>query len=56
MSSNRREEIVMATLELAADKGIEGVSMNMIAERVGIKKPSLYKHFSSRDEIVESMY
>lgn len=56
MSVNRKEEIIMAMLELAADKGIEGVSMNMIAERVGIKKPSLYKHFNSRDEIVEAMY
>lgn len=56
MSSNRREEIIMAALELAAQKGIEGVSMSMIADKVGIKKPSIYKHFGSRDEIVEAMY
>ena len=30
--------------------------MSMIADKIGIKKPSLYKHFKSKDEIVESMY
>ena len=56
MSTNRKEEIILATLELAAEKGLAGVSMSMIADKIGIKKPSLYKHFSSKDEIVEAMY
>ena len=56
MSNNRKEEIILTTLELAAKKGLAGVSMSMIADKIGIKKPSLYKHFSSKDEIVESMY
>lgn len=30
--------------------------MSMIADKIGIKKPSLYKHFSSKDEIVEALY
>lgn len=56
MSNNRKEEIVLATLELAAQKGLASVSMSMIADKIGIKKPSLYKHFKSKDEIVEAMY
>lgn len=56
MSSNRKEEIVLTTLELAAQKGLASVSMSMIADKIGIKKPSLYKHFQSKDEIVEAMY
>ena len=56
MSSNRKEEIVLTTLELAAQKGLASVSMSMIADKIGIKKPSLYKHFKSKDEIVEAMY
>lgn len=56
MSNNRKEEIILTTLELAAEKGLAGVSMSMIADKIGIKKPSLYKHFSSKDEIVEAMY
>ena len=46
----------MATLELAANKGLGNVSMNMIADKVGIRKPSLYNHFASKEELVEAMY
>ena len=46
----------MATLELAANKGLGNVSMNIIADKVGIKKPSLYNHFASKEELVEAMY
>ena len=53
---NRKQSIIEATLELAAEKGLGAVSMQMIADRVGITKASLYNHFSSRDEIVEAMY
>ena len=56
MSDKRKKEIIMATLELAANKGLGNVSMNMIADKVGIKKPSLYNHFSSKEELVEVMY
>ena len=56
MSMNRKEEIVMVTLELAAEKGLANVSMSMIADKIGIRKPSLYKHFASKEEIVEAMY
>lgn len=54
--SSRRNEIIQATLALAADNGLGTVSMQQIADRVGITKASLYNHFSSREEIVEAMY
>ncbi len=56
MSDTRKKEIIMATLELAANKELGNVSMNMIADKVGIKKPSLYNHFASKEELVEVMY
>ena len=56
MSDTRKKEIIMATLELAANKGLGNVSMNMIADKVGIKKPSLNNHFASKEELVEAMY
>lgn len=56
MSDTRKKEIIMATLELAANKGLGNVSMNLIADKVGIKKPSLYNHFASKEELVEAMY
>ncbi len=54
--NDRKNEIIMATLELAAENGLGTVSMQQIASKVGITKASLYNHFSSRDEIVEEMY
>ena len=54
--NDRRNETVFATLELAAENGLGSVSMQQIANKIGITKASLYNHFSSRDEIVEAMY
>lgn len=53
---SRKEEIIYATLELASVNGMKGVSMSQIAEKVGIKAPSLYNHFKSKDEIIREMY
>lgn len=53
---NRKEEILLVTLELAAEKGLSNVSMAQIAEKIGIRKPSLYNHFKSKDEIIAAMY
>lgn len=52
----KKEEILTAALGLAAEHGLGAVSMGMIAERVGVKKPSLYNHFSSKEELTEEMY
>lgn len=52
----RKEEIILATLELASQKGLSNVSMEQIAQKIGIKKPSLYNHFKSKEELVEAMY
>lgn len=53
---SRKEDILQATFELAAEHGLRAVSLSMIADRLGIKKPSLYNHFSSKDEIIAAMY
>lgn len=56
MSKTSREEIISVALKLASEKGLANVSMGMIAESVGIKKPSLYNHFESKEKLFESMY
>lgn len=53
---SRKEEIIYAALELASEYGLKSVSLSQIAEKVGIRKPSLYNHFKSKDELVSSMY
>lgn len=51
-----KEKILIATLELATEKGLGEVSLSQIAKQVGIQKPSLYNHFSSREELILSLY
>lgn len=49
--ASTRERILDAALELLRRKGFDGTSMNDIAEAVGIRAPSLYKHFPSKDAL-----
>lgn len=47
----RKQEIVEATLELAAEHGLRNLTTQAIAERVGIAQPTIFRHFRSRDAI-----
>ncbi|MDR2897525.1 MAG: TetR/AcrR family transcriptional regulator [Spirochaetaceae bacterium] len=51
-----KEKILLAVLELASENGLGSVSLSQIAEKVGVKKATLYSHFSSKGEIVDSLY
>lgn len=56
VTMERKEEIILASLELASQNGLSAVSMSQIAQKVGIKKASFYNHFSSKEEIINQMY
>jgi AcrR family transcriptional regulator len=45
----RKEEIVAEATKLFAERGYEGASMGDLAERVGLRKASLFHHFPSKD-------
>ncbi len=47
--------IVKTALKLFLQKGFYNVSMNMIAAEIGISKPAIYHHFSSKDTMVEGV-
>lgn len=51
---NKKQEIIAAAFDLFCEKGYQ-LSMSELAGAVGIKTPSLYSHFSGKDEIVELM-
>ncbi|WP_394925876.1 TetR/AcrR family transcriptional regulator [uncultured Robinsoniella sp.] len=53
---NSKETILKATLELASEKGLGSITLSQIAKKVGIQKTSLYSHFSSKEEIINSLY
>ncbi|MDD4508876.1 MAG: TetR/AcrR family transcriptional regulator [Eubacteriaceae bacterium] len=49
------ERIVHAALDLFSQKGYDGVSVKEIAAAVGIRDASLYKHFSSKQAIFDTI-
>ncbi|WP_280436855.1 TetR/AcrR family transcriptional regulator [Nocardia carnea] len=54
-STETRERIQAAALELFTSRGIRETSLRQIAEAVELTKPALYYHFSSRDELLRSL-
>ena len=49
--TQREQAIVEAAFVLIAEEGYEAMTMDGLAERVGISKPTLYNHFPSKDAI-----
>ncbi len=50
----RKQEIIEAAMELAAEKGVKRVTTQAIADRVGIAQPTVFRHFKTRDAIFAS--
>jgi AcrR family transcriptional regulator len=53
---NTKQRILTEALSLFAVKGYEPVTVAEIASAVGIKAPSLYKHYKSKQEIFEAIF
>lgn len=52
---NTKEKILEEALKLFAQSGYMGTSMNEIASKLGVTKAALYKHYSSKQEILDSI-
>ena len=50
-----KQRILDEALTLFAEKGYDGTGVDLIAERVGIKGPSLYKHYKGKEEILNAL-
>jgi AcrR family transcriptional regulator len=48
----REDAILDATTRLLASKGFDLITMDDVAAEVGLSKPSLYKHFKSKEDLV----
>ena len=51
-----RQEILDAAWETARADGWEGLTLRRVAERVGMRAPSLYGHYASKAAIVDAMF
>lgn len=52
---NTKQRILDEALTLFSEKGYANVFVNDIAERVGIKAPSLYKHYKNKQAIFDAI-
>lgn len=49
-----RSQILLRAAELFYGEGIRAISMDRIAEAVGVTKKTLYYHFRSKDDLIEA--
>ena len=52
---NTKEKILDEALTLFSEKGYANVFVGDIADRVGIKAPSLYKHYKNKKAIFDAI-
>lgn len=54
--SETRREIIDAAWQIARDKGLAQVTLRDVADLVGMRPPSLYTHFASKNAIYDAMF
>ncbi|MCR5652285.1 MAG: TetR/AcrR family transcriptional regulator [Ruminococcus sp.] len=50
-----KERILDEALTLFSQNGYDGTGVEQIAEKVGVKAPSLYKHFKGKEDILNAL-
>jgi len=53
-AAERRAEIVAATVAILADEGLHAWTTAELADRVGVSEATLFRHFSSKSEILSA--
>jgi AcrR family transcriptional regulator len=51
----RQEQIIRAAMEIVAAKGISGLSLTGVSDRVGLVPSAIYRHFASKDELIDAV-
>lgn len=49
-----RAAVIAAGLEVVGAGGVSGLRMGAVADRLGVKTPSLYNHVASREDLLRS--
>ena len=51
-----RAEILSAAWDVAREQGVAQLTLRSVADRVGMRAPSLYSHFDSKNAIYDAMF
>lgn len=52
MLSERQQEIIERSVDLIAEKGIQGLTIKNLSKKIGISEAAIYRHFDSKTEIL----
>jgi len=52
---NRRREIIKSAKKIILKHGVEGMSMNQVADLTELNKATLYLYFSSKDDLIDAL-
>ncbi len=52
----RRDALLDAAVELVTSGDVASVSMEAVAERAGVSRPLVYKHFANHSELLAAVY
>ena len=50
--TERQNQIIQESIQLIAEKGIQGLTIKNISNAIGITEPAIYRHFDSKNEII----
>lgn len=54
-TTDTKKRLLEAALDLFSERGFDAVNMQSLADAVGIKQPSIYKHFKNKQEILDTL-
>ena len=54
-SKKKRQQIISAAMETFLELGYEGASMNLVAQRAGVIKQTIYSHFKDKEGLFISV-
>jgi AcrR family transcriptional regulator len=52
MKTDRQTQILEISMELIANKGIQGFTIKNLSKAIGISEPAIYRHFDSKTDIL----
>jgi AcrR family transcriptional regulator len=50
--SERQQEIINASLELIAEKGIQSLTIKNLSKKIGLVESAIYRHYESKSKIL----
>lgn len=56
MTSLMRDSIYAAAVEILTNQGVDGLTMDRVAETAGVAKGSLYNYFASKSDLINFIY